>query len=196
MNINLESLYKEMECFAKEHNIPIMLIEGINYIEEFIIKNNIKYILEIGTAIGYSTIKMASVCEKVVSIERDNERYSEAVKNVKKAFLEDKISLINNDAFNVNINDKFDLILIDAAKAQNIKFIEKFKINLKENGYIIIDNVDFHGMVGNSNLIKSRNLRALVRKIEKFLEYLDTQEEFNVLKVNAGDGLIILSREE
>jgi len=196
MNTNLESLYLEMECFAKEQNIPIMLKDGINYIEEFIVKNDIKTILEIGTAIGYSTIKMAINSQRVVSIERDNERYTEAVKNVKKANLEDRITLINDDAFNVDLKDEFDLILIDAAKAQNIKFIEKFKVNLKTSGYIIIDNVNFHGMVGKSEKIKSRNLKALVRKIENFLEYLEKQEEFEVLKVNAGDGLIILSRKE
>lgn len=196
MNTNLEDLYLEVECFAKSQNIPIMLKDGINYIEEFITKNNIKNILEIGTAIGYSTIKMANVSDTVISIERDEERYKKAVENVRKSLLEEKITLINDDAFNVEIKDKFDLILIDAAKAQNIKFIEKFKVNLKKNGYIIIDNVDFHGMVGNSSNIKSRNLRALVRKIENFLEYLDTQIEFNVLKVNAGDGLIILNRKE
>ena len=195
MDINLNSLIKDMECFAKNENIPIMINESISYIEEFIKKNNIKNILEIGTAIGYSTIRMCNMGANVVSIERDTERYMHAVKNIKLANMNNKITLINKDAFDTEINEKFDMILIDAAKGKNIEFINKFKDNLKDNGFIIIDNIDFHGLVNKSNEIKSRNLRSLVRKIEKFLVYLSEQKEFKVKKINVGDGLIILSRE-
>ena len=85
------------------------------------------------------------------------------------------------------------MILIDAAKGKNIEFIEKFRKNLKKDGVIFIDNVDFHGLVGKSDEIKSRNLRSLVRKIEKFLDFLENQNEFKVIKIGKGDGLIILS---
>ena len=108
---------------------------------------------------------------------------------------QDRIKLIFKDAFDTNIKDKFDLILIDAAKGKNREFIEKFQRNLKLGGTIIIDNIDFHGMVGKSSEIKSRNLRSLVRKIENFLKYLETQKEYKVEKINIGDGLIILKEE-
>lgn len=194
MDINLNDLIKDMECFANAKNIPIMINDSILYIEKFIKENNIKNILEIGTAIGYSTIRMCSMGTNVVSIERDLERYKIAVENVKLSKMSDNITLINKDAFDVLLDEKFDMILVDAAKGKNIEFINKFKSNLNIDGYIIIDNVDFHGLVNKSEEIKSRNLRSLVRKIERFLNYLNEQKEFNVKKISVGDGLIILSK--
>lgn len=194
--MNINDLLNEMECYAKSANVPIMLLDAINYICDLIQKQEIKSVLEIGTAIGYSTIKMCKSGTYVTSIERDGERYNLAVSNVKKANMQDRINLILGDAFDTNIEDKFDMILIDAAKGKNIEFIEKFKINLKSNGLIIIDNVLFHGLVGKSDTIKSRNLRSLVRKIERFLDYLDSQNEFTVSRVDLGDGLIILKEKK
>ncbi len=192
--MNLNSLFTLMERYAKEANVPIMLKEGIDYLQEFVRNKNIKNTLEIGTAIGYSALKIASMGSNVVTIERDEERYKKAVEYINQTDLKDKISLIFDDALNVKLTDKFDLIFIDAAKAQNINFINNFKDNLKDDGFIIIDNVGFHGLVGKSDEIASKNLRALVRKIEKFLDYLDNQDEFKVTKINVGDGLILLER--
>lgn len=191
--MNINDLYKEMEHYAKINNVPIMLKSGIDYLMNFVKENNIKSVLEIGTAIGYSTIKLRSVSCKVTSIERDINRYNIAINNVKLSNF-DNIELLLADALEVNITSKYDLIFIDASKGHNIEFINKYKHNLSLGGTIIIDNVDFHGLVGNSDTIKSRNLRSLVRKIEKFIDYLDNQEEFSVEKVNVGDGLIILRR--
>lgn len=191
--MNINDLYKEMEHYAKINNVPIMLKSGIDYLVNFVLENNIKSVLEIGTAIGYSTIKLRSVSSKVTSIERDANRYNVALNNAKLSNF-DNIELIHADALEVNISGKYDLIFIDASKGHNIEFINKYKNNLSNGGTIIIDNVDFHGLVGNSDTIKSRNLRSLVRKIEKFIDYLDNQEEFSVEKVSVGDGLIILRR--
>lgn len=193
--MNINELYKEMEHYAKINNVPIMLKDGIDYLVNYVIDNNIDSILELGTAIGYSTIKLRSVSKRITSIERDINRYNIALNNVELSKL-DNIELILGDIADVNITSKYDLIFIDASKGHNIEFINKYKNNLNEGGTIIIDNVDFHGLVGNSSTIKSRNLRSLVRKIEKFIEYLDKQEEFNVEKVNVGDGLIILKEKK
>jgi len=190
--LNTSELIKNIEDYAKENNIPIMLEDAINYICNYIKENNIKTVLEIGSAIGYSAIKMSECDTNITTIERDEERYNIAVENVRKANLGDKIELIFSDAFDTNITDKYDMILVDAAKGKNIEFIEKFKTNLKQDGTIIIDNVDFHGLVGKSEEIKSKNLRSLVRKIEKFLSFLEIQKEFKVTKIDKGDGLIIL----
>ena len=192
--MNLNSLFTDMERYALDANVPIMLKEGINFLQEFVKEKNIKNTLEIGTAIGYSALKIASMGSNVTTIERDKERFDKAVEYINQTDFMDKITLIFDDALNVKLNEKFDLIFIDAAKAQNINFINNFKCNLKDNGYIIIDNVGFHGLVGKSNEIASRNLRALVRKIEKFLVYLEEQTEFKVTKINVGDGLILLER--
>ena len=111
-----------------------------------------------------------------------------SVSNVSKSELKN-IELICDDALNVNIEEKYDMVIIDAAKSQNRRFLDKFKNNIHDNGIIIIDNLDFHGYVGKSSEIKSRNLRQMVRKIEKFLEYLDNQDEFDVEYIEVGDRL-------
>ena len=118
---------EKLEKYAKENNIPIMMKDGIEFLLEFIQRNNVKNILEIGSAIGYSAIRMALIDKniKVTTIERDNERYEEALKNIKDYNVEEQIIIINDDAFNVELSDKYDLIFIDAAKSQYIKFFEK-----------------------------------------------------------------------
>ena len=115
---------EEIEKYAKDNNIPIMQKDGIIFLTKYIKENNIKKILEIGSAIGYSAIKMALVNEniKITTIERDPIRYKEAVKNIDNFNLNNQINIILNDALNTEIKDKYDLIFIDAAKAQNIKF--------------------------------------------------------------------------
>ncbi len=194
--MNTNKLIKNMESFASIENIPIMQESSLLFILDYIKNNNIQSVLEIGTAIGYSAIRMALTGPRVTSIERDEKRYLEAVKNVSLSNLENKITLIHKDAFDTDITEKYDMILIDAAKGKNKDFIEKFKRNLKPKGTIIIDNIDFHGLVGKSEEIKSRNLRSLVRKIERFLSYLDEQQDYTVEKVNVGDGLIILKESD
>ena len=94
---------KELKEYAIEENIPIMQDDGIEFLTNFIIKKQLKNILEIGTAIGYSAIMMAKTSNDIhiTTIERDETRYMEALKNIKKFNLEDRITLIFNDALNV-----------------------------------------------------------------------------------------------
>lgn len=190
-------LIEEIRKYGIDNNVPIMSVESIDTINNIIDSENIKSILEIGTAIGYSTICFASNknIERITSIERDKERYDIAVSNVEKSGL-DNITLINDDALNTSINDKFDLLIIDAAKSQNERFFNKYKNNLTENGIIIIDNLEFHGMVGKSSEIKSRNLRQMVRKIEKFLLFLDSNTEYDVTYIEVGDRLGVCKKKK
>lgn len=191
MNINL---INEMEKYASINNVPIMLKDTLFYINNIIKKEKYKSVLEIGTAIGYLAIYLRSNNDiKITSIERDIERYNIAVENVKKSNLLD-INLIYSDALKIDIKDKYDLIIIDAAKSQNIKFFEKYKNNLNDNGTLIVDNMLFHGLVGKSNTIKSRNLRGLVRKLEAFHEYIDNQKEYSVKHIDIGDGIIVCKK--
>jgi len=188
-------LIEQIEEYARENNVPIMLKDGINFLTDYIKKNNVKNILEIGCAIGYSSIKMALVDDdiKVTTIERDEERYDEAIKNINNFNLSNRINVILSDAFDVELDDKFDLIFIDAAKSQYIKFFEKFKKNLKQDGTIISDNLEFHGLVNNPN-IKNRNTRQLVRKINEYVSFLKDNKEFNTEFINIGDGIGISKR--
>ena len=188
-------MIEELEKYAKKNNIPIMLPDGILFLIKYIKENNIKNILEIGTAIGYSAIKMALVDESihVTTIERDEERYKEALKNVEKFNLGNQIDVIFDDAFNVELDSKYDLIFIDAAKSQSTKFFEKFKINLNSNGTIITDNINFHGLT-KEKVIKNRNTRQLVRKIKEYVEFLNENKEFTTYFVDDGDGISISKR--
>ena len=192
--VNTQEMLQEMEIYAEEKNIPIMTKEGINFLTKYIEKYNIKKILEIGAAIGYSSIMMALVSEdiEITTIERDEKRYLEAVKNIKKFNLESRINLIYKDAFDVSLTEQYDLIFIDADKAQNIKFFEKFSKNLNPKGTIITDNMNFHGLTEKDpEDIKSRNLRSLVRKLNDYRQYLKENEQYETDFLDIGDGLAI-----
>lgn len=186
----------ELEKYAKENNIPIMEHDGIEFLIKYIKDNNIKNILEIGSAIGYSAIRMCLVDDdiKVTTIERDEKRYKEAIKNIKLFNLEDRINIIFDDAFNVKLNDLYDLIFIDAAKSQYIKFFEKFKLNLKDDGVILSDNLNFHGLTHTDKEIKSRNVRGIVRKLNNYIEFLKENKEFDTTFYEIGDGISISKR--
>ena len=193
--VRIRELIEEIRDYGINNEVPIMSVESISEITKIIKNNNIHSILEIGTAIAYSTICFASIdgVNKVTSIERDKVRYQIAKSNVSKSELHN-IELICDDALNIEINGIYDLIIIDAAKSQNMKFFNKYKNNLSERGIIIIDNLDFHGYVGRSNEIKSRNLRQMVRKIEKFLDFLDNLNDFEVKYIEVGDRLGICQK--
>ena len=158
-------------------------------------KNEIKTILEIGTAIGYSAIRMALVNKNIhiVSIERDQERYIEAVKNIKKFKLDKRITLILGDALdlNVDLTDKFDMLFIDAAKGQYTKFFNKFSKNIEDDGVIVSDNMNFHGLVNEVDTIENRNLRQLVTKLKKYITFLEENDNYDTKFYKVGDGIAI-----
>lgn len=189
---------KELEDYAKKYNIPIMQKDGILYLCNYIKENNIKNILEIGSAIGYSAIMMAKVSKdiKVTTIEKDLERYTIAVSNIKKQELDNQINIINADAIDINLSDKYDLIFIDAAKGKNTLFFNKFKDNLSNQGTIITDNLSFHGLVEDPRLVKTKNQRGIVNKIKSYIEFLDTNKEFTTTYTKVGDTIAISKRRD
>ena len=159
----------------------------------YIEKNNIINILEIGTAIGYSAIKMALVKDniKVTTIERDKERYDIAINNIKKFGLDNRIKVIYADALDVELDDIYDLIFIDASKGGSIKFFNKFKDNLSDNGTIITDNLSFHGLVDNPSLAITKNQKGLVKRINNFIDFLNSNKEFVTKYIEVGDRISI-----
>ena len=162
-------LLEEMEAYANENHIPIMLPDGIDFLTDYIKNNKVTKILEIGTAIGYSAIKMALVDPRihVVSIK---------------------------DAFDVVLEDTYDLIFIDAAKAQYIKFFEQYKQYLEKDGVIVSDNLNFHGYTHQKERIESKNLRQLVQKLNKYITFLHENKEFHTEFYEVGDGIGISRR--
>lgn len=186
-------LIDDLKKYAKDNNVPIMQDEGIEFILKYIKENKVKKVLEIGSAIGYSAIRFASISNDILvtTIERDINRYNEAVKNIKESNLSDRIDIINGDALTVDIKGKYDLIFIDAAKSQYIKFFEKYKYNLKKSGVIISDNLSFHGLVEDDSKTNNRNTKQLVKKIRKYIEFLENNEEFDTEFLKIGDGVSI-----
>jgi predicted O-methyltransferase YrrM len=189
---------KYIEKYAEEYNVPIMEKSGLNFLLDYIRKNDIKSILEIGTAIGYTAINMALVNDDihVTTIERDNERYFEALKNVKSFKLEKRITLVLADALDLELDGKYDLIFIDAAKGQYIKFFEKYSKNLNSNGTIITDNISFHGLVEKPESIESKNLKQLVSKIKNYIDFLKKHNEFITKFYKIGDGISVSRRKD
>ena len=179
--------------YAKEHAVPIMKDEGIEFICKYIEEHKIKHILEIGSAIGYSAIKFAGVADDihVTTVEIDKERYEQAVQNIKAQNLESRISIHLCDALLFETEKQFDLIFIDAAKSQYIRFFEKFKHNLAPGGVIVSDNLSFHGMVDDPHLQCNRNTVMLVKKIRKYAAFLRNNTEFETEFVSRGDGISI-----
>lgn len=182
--------------YAKLNNVPIIEDESLKFLTDFIIKNNIKTILEIGSAIGYSAICFARINSdiQVVTIERDQMRYNEAIKNINDLKLSNQITIINDDALNITVEGKYDLIFIDAAKSQSIKFFNKFKHNLNDDGFIITDNLSFHGLVEDKELVKSRNMRQLVRKIKDYIKFLEDNKDYKTIFLDIGDKISITKR--
>lgn len=183
----------DLEIYAKENNVPIIQKEGLNFLIKYIEQNNVKNILEIGTAIGYSSINMALVSDdiQITTVERNEQMYNQAIKNIKKFNLENRINVIYGDALDTVVQGKYDLIFIDAAKAQYIKFFEKYKQNLQKNGAIITDNLNFHGLALHPEEIHSKNLKALVRKINNYKEFLINNQEFHTVFYEIGDGIAV-----
>ncbi len=193
--IKLKQTILDMEQYAIDYNVPIIEKKSIAFIMKYIKAKNIKSVLEIGSAIGYSAILMASSTPDVVvtTIERDETRYMECLKNVKKCEMEKKITVVFQDALELNLSDdlKYDLIFIDAAKGQYTKFFEKYKHFLNPNGTIITDNIKFHGYVGESSKLDKGNLKSLVEKIESYVDFLKNNSEFDTKFYDVGDGLSV-----
>lgn len=193
----MKEIIKEIEDYAESENVPIIEKKSINFINKLIELNNVETILEIGTAIGYSAIMMALANDKIkiTTIEKDEKRYIEALKNIKKCNLEERISVVFQDALEVNMAGlNYDLIFIDAAKGQYQRYFDKFQYYLNKGGIIITDNLKFHGLVGNKDQAGSKNVEKLVEKIEGYIEYLKTNPEFATKFYDVGDGLSVSIR--
>lgn len=189
----MDKSLKMIEDEARNRGIPLMLEDGMDFMLDYIYKNNVKSILEIGSAIGWSSMKMALVSSdiSVVTIEKDTYRYNEALCNINNMNLGSRISIYNMDACEFETDKKFDLIFIDASKGKNKLFFEKFCNNLTEKGVIITDNLSFHGLVQNDSLIKTKNQRGLVNKIKDYISFLENNTEYVTEFINIGDGISI-----
>lgn len=189
--------FQQMEKFAIEHRIPIMDSVGIHTMLQIMKLQQPKKILEIGTAIGYSALRIADSLpnSKIVTIEMDLSRVEKAKEFIAKANKEDKITLIEGNALEVKDlitpNGPFDAIFIDAAKAQYQKFFHLYEDQLTPNGCFYIDNILFKGIVFNLEGNTNKRLKNIAKKIDAFLQWLLKQEEFETMILPVGDGLVV-----
>lgn len=189
-------LIKDMRAYASKEKVPIIQDEGLAFLLFLIKVKKVKRILEIGTAIAFSAINMAMMNEdiEIDTIERNEEMYNEAVKNVKKAKMTDRIHLHFGDALDIDTTDfikEYDLIFIDAAKAQYIKFFTMYEKYLASDGFIFTDNLLFHGLVNHTEKIESKNLKSLVLKIENYNEWLANNKDYDTSFFSLGDGIAV-----
>ncbi len=188
------SVIEEILQEASLLKTPIIQIDAINLIIQLIQASRVSQVLEIGTAIGYSAIMIATYTDaSVLSIERDEDSYLRAVNNVKKANLDSKIKLVLGDAIEYQISEDFqcDLLFIDASKSSYMKFFEKYEMYVSSSGIIVSDNLLFRGLVENPELIDSKNKKQLVKKIRNFNEYIMNNPNYDSYIYNLGDGLSV-----
>lgn len=197
---NRKQLISAMETYAQEHQVPIIDAESLRFLVDFFAKNQVTSILEIGSAIGYSAIQFADqLGAKVVTVERDEQRFELARENVRQAGLEGQIELHLHDALEWDFaadypNAQFDALFIDAAKGKNLQMFEKFVPYAKK--IIITDNVLYHGLVETTEHIRNRRTRQMINKIRTYNEWILNNPEFDSYLERVGDGLIITLRKD
>ncbi|MDE5546402.1 MAG: O-methyltransferase [Anaeroplasmataceae bacterium] len=196
LNLIWTDLDIELKTYAKEHHVPIIVDEGLALLEQIIRISKPKHILEIGTAIGYSATRMARICgSQITTIERNQEMIQIAKKTFQKSGYESQIRLIECDAleaFEFVKDASFDLIFIDAAKAQYTKFFEIYTPLLTSHGIVVSDNMSFHGLVNKDDYeAQSRSVRGLIRKLAGYQEYLLKNPNYDTSIFELGDGVAI-----
>lgn len=184
---------KELEEFAKVNSVPISQPETIKLIELLIKIGNVKNILEVGTAIGYSAIRMAeSGAEHIDTIEINPDAAAYAKKSIYHMKLEDKINVIEGDAKEVlaDMSGEYDLIFIDAAKAQYNEFFKHCMRMLRRGGILFSDNILYKGMTATDELVKHRKI-TIVKRLRKYVDMLCEIPELETDILPLGDGVAI-----
>ena len=188
-------LLKELEQYAKEQHVPIIAPEVAQLL--IVLGRLVKpvRILEVGTAIGYSSILLAEVLAqngRIDTIERQEEMILKARENIKKAGLENTISIIAGDAEEVLkcLDKEYDMIFLDAAKGQYPEFLPECLRMLKTGGLLVADNVLYKGMVASDELVVRRK-KTIVSRMRTFLDSLCEEPTLDTSILPVGDGVAI-----
>lgn len=198
-NLNVlptSKVIKDMRKYVETNKIPVINDEALLFFLHLLDVLKPKRILEIGTAIGFCVINLATYDENILidTIEKSEFMFSEATKIIKKAKLTERINVFLGDALDFELEKlapEYDIIFIDASKAQYIKFFEKYENLLAPDGVILSDNLLFHGFVNNTKMIESKNLRHLVEKIEAYNLYLAKNKNYDTKFFAIGDGIAV-----
>lgn len=188
----------DLEKYAKNHRVPIMEPVSMNFLTQLVKLYKPEHILEIGTAIGYSALRMKNAHKdvKITSIEREQTMYEQAIKNIKSYDNDNNIDVILGDAIDeikklYNNKTKYDFIFIDAAKGKYKEFFELVQPLTSKEAVIVCDNILFRGFVADPELAESKRLKKLAKKIDHFNKWLMEQKDYSSSIVPIGDGMTI-----
>ena len=191
--MNKEELEKIKQKALEEH-IPIIMDDTLEVIEKELKKNPPKTILEIGTAVGYSAMCFSAFLAeggRIDTIERDEERIEEAKINIKKVGVEDKIKIYEGDAVEIlpTLDEKYDMVFIDAAKGKYPFFLKESLRMIKPNGIIFADNILYKGYVMSD--YNKHKQRTAVRNLREYIKEVSENPNLETEILEVGDGLAI-----
>ena len=191
MNVEQLEIIKQK---AIDEHIPIIMDDTLEVIDKILKELKPKKILEIGTAVGYSAMCFSNYLQdggKIDTIERDEERVSKARENIKKVGVEDKINILEGDAVEIlpNLDDKYDMVFIDAAKGKYPFFLKQALRMLNENGIILADNILYKGYVMSD--YNKHKQRTAVRNLREYIAEVTGSPNLETEILEVGDGLAI-----
>ena len=179
---------------ALEEHIPIIMDETLEVIEKYLSKNKPNRILEIGTAVGYSAIcftQFLSENGEIDTIEREADRVEEAKKNIILAEVEDKIHIYEGDAVEIlpTLNNKYDVVFIDAAKGKYPFFLKEALRMINKEGIIFADNILYKGYVMSD--YNKHKQRTAVRNLREYIKEVSENPDLETEILEVGDGLAV-----
>jgi len=185
---------EEIKNKALENNIPIIMDDTLEVISKVLIEERPSKILEIGTAVGYSAICFAEYLNqsgKIDTIERDEERAKTALLNIKEMELDNIINVHIGDAVEIlpTLNEKYDIVFIDAAKGKYPFFLNQAIRMLNKNGIIFADNILYKGYVLSD--YNKHKQRTAVRNLREYIKEVNENPNFETEILEVGDGLAI-----
>jgi predicted O-methyltransferase YrrM len=190
----LKTLYEE----AVSKGIPVAKIETLRMLGTLMsLKKPVK-ILELGCAIGLSSMFFAGYLGEggsIDTVECDLDMVTTARDNIMKYGYADKIKVIYAEAgdYLANVNKKYDIIFIDAAKGQYERYFDLCSEMLVSGGIMIADNVLYRGMVAKGDKVPHRQ-KTLVERLRSFLDRITKDERFDTAILSIGDGLSVSVR--
>ena len=189
---------EELKRQAKREHVPVMMDDGMEFLLAYIREHPaVMKILECGTAVGLSAMKMASVRTNITidTLEVDPVMYEQALSNIREAGLADRVFVHLTDASLFATEKYFDLFFIDAAKSQYRMYVEHFWKNSYVGSVFVFDNLNFHGIVDHPEYSENRSTLQMTRKIKKFRDAMQKDERFEVeWHPQIGDGVMLAKR--
>ena len=179
---------------ALENHIPIIMDDTLEVVDKILIEQKPTRILEIGTAVGYSAMCFSEYLQpngKIDTIERDAERVAEARINIDRVGVTDKINIYEGDAVEIlpTLDEKYDMVFIDAAKGKYPFFLKQALRMIKPNGIILADNILYKGYVMSD--YNKHKQRTAVRNLREYVKEVTENPNIETEILEVGDGLAI-----